>query len=1637
MALTFGDFKAPALSLDDFKGQAPLAYTPNEKSAAMLAGSQMAVKGGSKETYDETKARLLDPKYQENFIIEQQQIRDQVWKDFLTPGVPEMIGNPNISDQTKDVAFQGAYGGGFTMPLSSMSALAFSAASADSEPDASDNDERVRFDYIGAMNGVMDARRKRQSAINSLKLGQDQGTLGNLVDIGEYMVPFAEWIQVDQLLREATGQGMERSNLLGEQKRKLFKQIEGMSMDERAEFTDRVLEVIQSNPDVVLPDGNDLMAMDILNKMLIDNDYSNFERWFDNITSVLDVVGVGATVRSIGKAGDAFSAARGINKIVDSTELPPHMPTIPTAEAKLSEEAQAFAGRASDAPSKLAAEAQAFKGANEDLGAMGAEAQAFQAPKEDLGSIGAEAAAFKTADDPTAESIFGAMAETTRTDVSPTSPSQIIKDANPKLARDISKAAIEDETGEVAKAAYGTNRIEAAAKDYLPEPDIRAGRMENKVEMAPREAESENLRTARRTTGNLSITDAELGRVKQKLTAGFNDVEGMALHPSSLLVRTNLDGTIGITGRYSAVDSGHKSWADAVESAKFAFRKYGLDERNFIPLVRQGDEWVEMSAKDIASREALKEGGAKFEDIDYAVGLKYDYNFRPEDLEVDEILTSRGGILGSLAQFGDRIMGDKLAISGQGSLVQNLIDPSSIIHPQIMDAAYLAVDKSHKFKKMYVDLFSDFAKSYKKLDTKRRTMMADYIHEANRDGLPLSVTDLYSRGFNKKEIEMLKQWRRANDAMWYAANEDMVKTLRAKGNVVYRDADRDAKMIGVPVKRGAIGENTKMFDSVGDTITSLDGKTLDDLYDNGGEVIRLQEPVEVDGEWVEYILSRNTPQGGYTRALKDDEIVLAYRDGYYPVQYEANYFIEKHITLSDGTTVTKVVASAKDSGEVKGALAQLRKAEPDAVFSSRKDRRMEGNTLFDEGSWSSATNNGLSSQRMRGKRLGDAGNNMQNLGNAHLKDPLEAMANQIHQLSRRVSMRTFLETTKNRWMQSYGKYLDLPTNKFGQVEYPRSVADIKAKEGTPSRVLNDAKTNFNYVYSLENGYINKIDEYYRAGMQSLASMMGEIGWTKLEKGLFSASKAPPNQLAKTAAFKMFISLNPLRQGIIQRGQLLQLGAVNPTYAATGMVWDMSNIRLVRSGLSKNPKYVALAKEIEDAGILQAIDAHTFIREDMLRLADVSASQRLGGALNKPVEYFQRIGFDAAEEDVLVSAWLTFRDLAKKAGKNLNDQRVKDQILAQTRSYTGGMNRAGDMAYSQNTAGLMFQFFSFRHKMLLQPITNRHLSPIQRAELMAYNAALFGIDATVVTALVDKIMGNDETAPSELKDTLKEGLLDVTLNAVLSAVSGEKQAIDWGDFAPTEVYGFGNTFMGFLNSDIGEIIANSPAGSMFFGNNPRMTDAFKTALRYFHVADDYDDPNLDTKLSDVIVAFASLSSGYSNTFKARYAFHTGRKMSSTGTVSDEDVTKVESVSTIFGLRTHDEVGRTKAYEAMYGSDYASGGTMEDDMKQWYGELKRQMARRGQSARENELAGRIMSEGWRVFGEERDKAATIFLKFVNKDAANKDYTFINGIIKMLGVAKDEDVWKVINQLPDGTIRDNLTAIMNSRKGITSGD
>lgn len=1620
MGLDLNDFNIqPRNTIEDFKSEVPRDVALSDKQAAKFAAQQTMLEGGDLGTYQDTKAQLTDPKFRQEFLARQQAVRDTIWKDAKST-LLSTIADPNVDTNTKMQLWHGAQTIADSYQLDTNKVLEEQAAVADGEPDETGKTAEARALHIDVVDTGNRYRKDMVKRYNDIASAENQSTLDQFGDVAELMVPFAEWIDSSQKLDEAVktlGVDSKQAILMGNKKQQLIDILQSYPLEQRAQVVDTLVGIIENNDNIILPDGNSLEKMDALRHMMLDGDYSNTDRWIDNVTSVLDAAfGVGAWVRAGAKFTKEAKAVRGAGQVATGAE-------------GIAEEARAFqTAKQAAQPSALEKEAQAFKPEQPATDtALQQEAQTFKSdplpmdPKlQEEADNFTKSKADTLENDPLARE---AAQWSSRTKTDPTSPSQVVKDANPRIARDMHGMAEGDETGEAAKALYGTTRDDALAKDILPEPAQIDGSIPHKVNLDAGEPTA--LKIAR-ASGNIAGTDATIAQVTARLNNAFKELEGLTLSKEGVTIGMADDGSLAVKARYSSPDSGFLTPEDAINTAKFGLRDYSVDENAFEVFGKANGKWEKVDTK--------KADPSKY--TEYSVGIDYNYRIKPEDLEMSDIMTKSPGLVAQAVKLADRAPSQSAASLGQGSLVQHILDPASLLPKEVVGAISVAADKAVGIRKALLEEFKGFVKDFEKMPKARRAAIKDYIQEANADGIALNTADLYQRGFNQKEVAALRKWRKATDAMWHVANYDMRKNLVNRGFKVFTHNDGETKLVGRTVsKQTAKNEVKTAYDPVDNTVSGVD---IDELYDNGGEIFRLAEPIEIDGKMVGEVISRNSTETGYTRAFYDGEAVLRYREGYYPVMYDANFFIRKRMKGNDGKMYTKALGAARTRKDAKQLMEQMRinenisPEEFSKTYFMDKDRKAETGSIFDDNSYGVASNSGLSMQKLRGERLASVEGGLEGLGHSHLKDPLDAVSQQVNALSSRVSMRDTMETLKRQWMQTYGDFVDLKVDpNTGQKVFPASPRDIRgaAPVSDYNKVLGDARTMYNYIYGIENGYVSAFDSVFSSVTNWAAGMLGEVGFSKAEAAALDLAKRSPSNAAKSAMFNLTIAASAPRQALIQRAQILYMAPYNPTYFAKDWARDWVGINLVRAGVSKNPKYVKLHKEIVDAGVLESVDAHTFVRDRGLRLADDTAFRKARSLAGKPLEWSRIAGFDWAEQDILMASYLAARDKYVKGGKAVKTIRDREKILAEGRALSLQMNKAGEMPYTHNSLSIPMQFFSFQHKAILQPFTNQNLTVGQKVGLLAFSTVVWGVDATLVGAALNSFWGDD--APSEQKDVIRDGLLDITLNKALTELSGKDQMIDWGATAPFEAYGFGNVFVSLIGNDLGTILAESPAGSLV-ASNGRVREALATGLRYFNV-NDYQDPVLQTTFPEVVQAAAGMFSGFSSSFKGAYAYHTGQAMSSFGNITDKDVTKVEAVlQGLFGLRTKEQEGMRKAKEEFYGKYEAT----DDDVQQWYTELKRSLVRKGMTVEQQKVQQAILGEAWRVFGEDRDRVNSQVLKLITNDAKKGDYTFINNVLRQMGHKTESELWGSINQLPKGSTRDTLTTMMKQYYGEDNG-
>ena len=246
-----------------------------------------------------------------------------------------------------------------------------------------------------------------------------------------------------------------------------------------------------------------------------------------------------------------------------------------------------------------------------------------------------------------------------------------------------------------------------------------------------------------------------------------------------------------------------------------------------------------------------------------------------------------------------------------------------------------------------------------------------------------------------------------------------------------------------------------------------------------------------------------------------------------------------------------------------------------------------------------------------------------------------------------------------------------------------------------------------------------------------------------------------------------------------------------------------------------------------------------------------------------------------------------------------------------------------------------------------------------------------------------------------------------LNALTSKITGTDTRIDFSSLAPLDMYGFYEVLTELWTSSLGESLANTPALSLLIGHNPRVTDAYKGAARFFHLMDD--DTESPEDFAQVMEGFASISSGYSNYMKFDLAQQTARKLSSTGKA--HEISGVESWFLLFGLPPQEETLR----RITDNKSYAKSKEFKDNFDHWYKENKRVMAKKGVANQDTEFQERMINKALMHFRGYPERFNEMLLAALARDAKEGDNTLYASATRNMGMMTEGEFKDWISTAP----------------------
>lgn len=183
-------------------------------------------------------------------------------------------------------------------------------------------------------------------------------------------------------------------------------------------------------------------------------------------------------------------------------------------------------------------------------------------------------------------------------------------------------------------------------------------------------------------------------------------------------------------------------------------------------------------------------------------------------------------------------------------------------------------------------------------------------------------------------------------------------------------------------------------------------------------------------------------------------------------------------------------------------------------------------------------------------------------------------------------------------------------NEYGQPVFPANRGEIFKKGIYTDKELADARTTWEYIRSIENGYINAMDNALKNALNGLADLAGKKGYDTLEKLARAGSDVHITGGIKGTVFASFLATNPLRMWLIQPTAALRMFGYNPEGILSGrvprLVMEVAEGRLTNS-LPRSKDAQDFNHWFHRTGVTQAITRGNLIRGTLLDAAGRSTA----------------------------------------------------------------------------------------------------------------------------------------------------------------------------------------------------------------------------------------------------------------------------------------------------------------------------------------------------------------------------------------------------------------------------------------------
>ena len=260
---------------------------------------------------------------------------------------------------------------------------------------------------------------------------------------------------------------------------------------------------------------------------------------------------------------------------------------------------------------------------------------------------------------------------------------------------------------------------------------------------------------------------------------------------------------------------------------------------------------------------------------------------------------------------------------------------------------------------------------------------------------------------------------------------------------------------------------------------------------------------------------------------------------------------------------------------------------------------------------------------------------------------------------------------------------------------------------------------------------------------------------------------------------------------------------------------------------------------------------------------------------------------------------------------------------------------------------------------------------------------------------------------ETRKLVKGGFFNLLLNKALSTLYGEEVNTDFSDslrlLQVPDLVKFWGTLM---ETGVAGVIGSTPAGSLVFGDSPRLTDFVRQLMMPFTAPEE----QKGQEWENTATMFLSIMSGGSNFFKAKYALEKGKAKSSSGVITDSSVNSMEAILKSAGFITEDEA----AHYAFNERSYKLSEDYKKDISEFFTEFSKHLSVEGIGNDETEYWLRMMQQAQIVWGNDPFYMKEIVSQLGYRHTRG-DHSYFDAILRLSGYVDEASLKSLISSGP----------------------